>query len=186
MKYRIILQVVLVTLFAGLAALSAQTKMGGIGAESSPLSSQGNACDISFPLPNASEIGVNKFEKRLYAFLEKGCYKSWKADSQIRNTGPFISTFLTFDTHTAVKVYYSPQIWDWLKNRNRQGEIPDGAMIVKVMFPPPARQDAELSGWTVMVKDKKGSFDGWFWSYHGKPQTSPQPAPENPEIGYPD
>src|SRR5437870_5664707 len=150
MRYQIILRLVLMALFASLAV---QLGRGDNGAGSSPLGSQGNACK-PFPLDNASKIGVKEFEKLLYEFLEKGCYKGWKADNQIRNTGPFISTFLSFDTHAAVKVYYSPEVWDWLKNRNRQGEIPDGAMIVKEMYPPPARQDAELSGWTAMVKDK--------------------------------
>ena len=142
--------------------------------------SQENTCGISFPLPNPSDIGDKKFEKLLFTFLEKRCYQNWVADSQIRNTGPFIGG-TSFGTHPAVKIYYSPEAWDWLKHKNRQGEIPDGAMIVKEMFPPPARQDAKLSGWTVMVKDKKGSYDGWFWSYH-----APGYAPQNPEIDYPD
>jgi hypothetical protein len=140
--------------------------------------SPSNQCDLPFPLPNPSDIGVKKFEKLLYAFLEKGCYKGWVHDSQIRNTGPFISG-LSFDTHTAVRVYYSPQIWDWLKNRNRQGGIADGAMIVKEMYPAPAKQDAEFQDWTAMVKDGKGSFDGWFWAYHAEKAT------EQPEVAYP-
>src|SRR6266436_412252 len=76
---------------------------------------------------------------------------------------------------------HSLEVWEWLKFRNREGEIPDGAMIVKEMFPSPARQDAKLTGWTVMVKDKKAVFDGWYWSYH-----APNYAPANPSIDYPD
>jgi hypothetical protein len=145
-----------------------------------PSNSQANRCDIPFPLPNASNIGTRKFEKMLYAFLEKDCYKSWVADAQIRNTGPFIRGE-SFGTHNAVKVYYSPEVWDWLKRRNRQGEISDGAMIVKEMFPSPAKEGSKLSAWTVMVKDKQGSYDGWYWSYH-----APNYAPDNPAIAYPD
>ena len=137
-------------------------------------------CDIAFPLPNASDIGTRKFEKLLYAFLDQGCYKNWVADAEIRNTGPFIGG-LSYGTHDAVKVFYSSQVWEWLKIKNREGEIPDGAMIVKEMFPSPARQDAKLTGWTVMVKDKKAVFDGWYWSYH-----APNYAPANPSIDYPD
>jgi len=139
-----------------------------------------NRCDISFPLPNPSAIGVAKFEKLLYSFLDKECYRSWVADPQIRNTGPFING-LSYGTHDAVKVFYSPEAWEWLKHRNRQGEVVDGTMIVKEMFPSPAREGSKLTGWTVMVKDKKGSFDGWYWSYH-----APNYAPENPAIDYPD
>ncbi|MEK6333982.1 MAG: cytochrome P460 family protein [Acidobacteriota bacterium] len=137
-------------------------------------------CDISFPLPNASDMGSAKYEKLLYAFLDKGCYKQWTADPQIRNTGPFIGGF-SYGTHDAVKVFYSPEAWEWLKHRDRQGDVPDGAMIVKEMFPSPAREGLKLTGWTVMVKDKKGSYDGWYWSYH-----APDYAPENPAIDYPD
>ena len=141
---------------------------------------QATRCQLKFPLPNPSGLGAGKFDKMLYAFLEQGCYRTWVADSQIRNTGPFIRG-KSFGTHSAVKVFYSPEFWDWLKVRNRQGEIRDGAMIVKEMFPSPAHQDAKLTGWTVMVKDKQGAYDGWYWSYH-----SPNYAPDNPEIDYPD
>jgi Cytochrome P460 len=137
-------------------------------------------CDISFPLPNPSRIGTVKFEKLLYSFLEKGCYRSWIADREIRNTGPFIGG-KSFGTHNAVKIFYSPQVWDWLKVKNRQGEIPDGSVIVKEMFPSPAKQDAKLTSWTVMVKDKRGAYDGWYWSFH-----SLKYSPDNPEIDYPD
>jgi hypothetical protein len=145
-----------------------------------PASGQGNTCNITFPLPSPSEIGVKKFEKLLHSFIEQGCYKSWIADSQIRNSGPFIDGH-SYGTHNAVKVFYSPAVWNWLKQRNRQGEISDGAMIVKEMFPSPAKEGSKLIAWTVMVKDKKGSYDGWYWSYQ-----APGYAPDNPEIDYPD
>jgi len=143
-----------------------------------PAAPQG--CSMSFPLPRASEIGTAKFEKLLYAFLDQGCYKNWTADRQIRNTGPFINN-QSFGTHNSVRIYYSPEVWHWLKEKHREGEIPDGAMIVKEMFPAPATQDAKLSAWTVMVKDKKGAYDGWYWSYH-----APNYSPGAPGIDYPD
>src|SRR6185436_3446011 len=139
-----------------------------------------NTCDIAFPLPRPSEIGTKAFEKILYAFIEKRCYQNWATDREIRNTGPVIAGN-SFGTHNAVKVFYSPQAWEWLKAKNRQGEMGDGAVIVKEMFPDPAVQGSKLTGWTVMVKDKKGSLDGWYWSYH-----APNYAPENPDIDYPD
>ena len=123
------------------------------------------ACD--FPLPRPSEARGGDFEKLLYTFLEKRCYQNWVSDREIRNTGPVIAG-VSFGTHNAVKIFYSPEAWDWLKTRNREGVIADGAVIVKEMFHDPAKQDAKLTGWTVMVKDSKGSFDGWYWSYHSK------------------
>jgi len=176
MKHRNLYRLLLLTLLVGLAVwLASAIDESQAGHAQVP-----PPCDISFPLPNASDIGTAKFEKLLYSFLDKGCYKAWTADSQIRNTGPFIGG-LSYGTHDAVKVFYSKEAWDWLKHRDRQGDIPDGAMIVKEMFPSPAREGLKLTGWTVMVKDKKGSFDGWYWSYH-----APNYAPENPAIDYPD
>ncbi|MBA3242241.1 MAG: hypothetical protein H0T60_13515, partial [Acidobacteria bacterium] len=77
---------------------------------------------------------------------------------------------------------YSPDAWKWTQRREKAGDFPDREIIVKEMFDPPAREGAALTGWTVMVKDKKGSWDGWYWSYHapgGKPSAQPQ-------IDYPD
>ncbi len=137
----------------------------------------------SFPLPNPSQIGAQKFEKILQAFLENRCYKNWVADNQIRNSGPFIGG-RSLGTHNAVKIFYSPEVWDWLKHRNREGNIVDGAIIVKEMFKSPAQPGAELTSWTAMVKDKNGAYDGWYWSYHAPPK--PGAVQENFEISYPD
>lgn len=177
--WRLLAVVMAATLFC---VFTGRDGAGGVRAEAEARKdlSDDKRCDIPFPLTNPSELGVKKYEKLLYDFLEKGCYKNWVADSQIRNTGPFIGG-VPFGTHPAVKIYYSPEMWSWMKDKNRQGTVSDGAMIVKEMFPPPAKEGSKLSGWTVMVKDKQGSFDGWFWSYH-----APGYAPENPEIDYPD
>lgn len=75
------------------------------------------------------------------------------------------------------------------KKEPRTGPVPDGAIIIKEMFTPPgdlyeevkeiiaAAKDCKdeeaienamaqlISGYTLMVKDSKGSRDGWFWSY---------------------
>src|SRR5258706_16403607 len=93
----------------------------------------GKRCELAFPLPRPSDVGAKKFEKLLYSFLDQGCYRKWVADSQIRNTGPFIGG-ASFGTHNAVKVFYSPEVWDWLKQKKREGELPHGAIIVKKMF----------------------------------------------------
>jgi len=177
MKSRIIFRLLAVTVLAGLAAvLISRVNL----AQTKPVQTTIKPCDISFPLPNPSDIGAKKFEKLLYSFLEQGCYRGWIADRQIRNTGAFIGG-KSFGTHNAVKIFYSPQVWDWLKVKSRQREIPDGAVIVKEMFPSPAKEGSTLSAWTVMVKDKKGAYDGWYWSYH-----APNYTPDNPEIDYPD
>ena len=177
MNHRIVFRLLLITFFASLAALL----IGRVSeAQTKPTLAASKRCELSLPLPNPSDIGAQKFEKLLYLFLEQGCYRSWIADRQIRNTGAFIGG-KSFGTHNAVKVFYSPEVWDWLRVRDRQGEIPDGAVIVKEMFPSPANEGSALSAWTVMVKDKKGAYDGWYWSFH-----APNYTPDNPEIDYPD
>src|SRR6202162_6436362 len=104
MKSRIISRLLLVTVLAGLAAVL----IGRANeAQTSLVQTTIKRCEISFPLPNPSDIGTKKFEKLLYLFLEQGCYRSWIADRQIRNTGPFIGG-KSFGTHNAVKVFYSP------------------------------------------------------------------------------
>ena len=135
------------------------------------------------PLPLPSTLPLDQYEEKLYAFLEAREYETlgWKRDKSVRNTGPFIDD-KSYGTHPAVVIYYSPEVFKWLKN-NRDGDLPDGSMIVKVMYAPPAQRYDHLtmeevsaisadpssnffSGWTVMVKDKNGAKDGWFWSYY--------------------
>jgi len=105
---------------------------------------QNNREPCEFPLPRPSEMRGDDFEKLLYQFLEKRCYQNWVTDREIRNTGPVIAG-VSFGTHNAVKIFYSPQAWDWLKTRNREGAIADGAVIVKEMFRDPAKQDGKLT-----------------------------------------
>lgn len=174
---RLFPQLLLVTLVIGVAANLPAARHE---AKSNHASRQTAVCRISFPLPNPSDMGVAKYDTLLRDFLLQGCYKGWVADSQIRNSGPFING-KSWGTHNSVKIYYSPESWNWLKARNREGDMPDGAMIVKEMFPSPAQQDAKLTSWTIMVKDKKGSFDGWYWSYQ-----SLKPGAPNTDIDYPD
>ena len=65
MSYRVTIRLFFVTLLAGLTVLLVTSII-----ESQPSYAQGPAqtpakrCEISFPLPNPSDIGVKKFEKR--------------------------------------------------------------------------------------------------------------------------
>lgn len=125
----------------------------------------------------------------LFPWLQRRAYADlgWVHDPGVRDTGPLVSGQY-HGTHPAVRVHYSPEVVDWLEN-DRQGELPDGAMIVKEMFHPPAAFYGELAadpwfgehpdayeellvqlltGWTIMVKDRGGnSTDGWFWAGPG-------------------
>ena len=133
-------------------------------------------------LPLPSTLPLDQYEKQLYAFLKARTYRQlgWCVDKDVRDTGPYIDGKY-HGTHPAVRLYYSPEVMDWLTNGGREQDkpIPDGAVIVKEMYTAPAAiwaglNDEELEAklkarneqlqWTVMVKDAKGAFDGWFWA----------------------
>ena len=119
----------------------------------------------------------------------------WKVDGKVRDTGPFIESQY-FGTHPAVRIHYSPEAVEWIEG-GRQGDVPQGAILMKEMFNPPAAlygtlaetpyfqqnpeiYDAMLAelivGWTIMIQDKGGdSKDGWFWSgpFKGAPFDGP-------------
>jgi mono/diheme cytochrome c family protein len=136
-----------------------------------------SAPEHSLPLPSTvPPAQFVDFEKRILAFLQSGEYKrlGWCGDkgsngSPFRDTGPFVQG-VYYGTHPSVRVYYSPKAMHWLI-QSREGMIPDGAMIVKEQYRPPAARYAGLredqlpqaSNWTVMIKDSTGAKDGWFW-----------------------
>jgi mono/diheme cytochrome c family protein len=128
--------------------------------------------DHSLPLPSTLPAAqFVDFEKQVLGFLQRGDYQrlKWCVDKGVRDTGPFLQG-VYYGNHPAVKIYYSPQIMQWLLG-GRQGTIPDGAMIVKEQYSPPAARyagltDAQLpkvTGWTIMLRDSQGAKDGWFW-----------------------
>ncbi len=154
----------------------------------------------TFPLPAPSEIGVNSFEQRLKAFLgdavkqdPRPCYETlgWQRDFNLRSTGPLIADQggapISFGTHGSglVRIYYSPELIDWLVVRNRQGAIADGAMLIKEMY---TRDDKDLNrlsfgGYAIMVRDSKGAWDGWLWT-DGELNQLPAEADATSEFAY--
>src|SRR5687768_15356050 len=133
--------------------------------------------DHSLPLPTS--LTPDAFHDRLLAFLQNTEYMSlnWCVDKGVRDTGPFVNGAY-LGTHPAVRIYYSPKVMTWLV-KGRTGDLPDGAMIIKEMYAPgpAARYEGQAltpESWTVMIKDSKGSEDGWFW---GGLWTSKPPMP---------
>ncbi|MHC4361993.1 MAG: hypothetical protein ACYSTZ_04135, partial [Planctomycetota bacterium] len=137
-----------------------------------------------------SSMPLQDYERdQLYPWLNARKYTGlgWAVDKQVRDTGPFVNQ-LYYGTHPAVRIYYSPEVMKWLTG-GREGEIADGAVIVKEMFLPPAPiyQEIEnhsffrehpqkyeellsmlLVGWSVLIKDRGGnSADGWFYAGPG-------------------
>jgi mono/diheme cytochrome c family protein len=131
----------------------------------------------SLPLPSTFlPERLPEFQKILTDFLQRGDYLrlGWSEDKGLRDTGPFIKNF-SFGVHPTVKIYYSPEIMQWLV-ADRAGVIPDGAMIIKEQYTAPAaqyqlRKPDPVTDWTIMIKDSKGAKDGWYWAEIWKDQT---------------
>jgi hypothetical protein len=137
---------------------------------------------------------LDAYQAKLTEFLRNFCHRDeasgWQRDKRVRDTGPFFGRLVKGKwessyqgTHAPVVVWYSPEMLAWLKaNRPqtdasamRPPDIPDGAIMVKEMFPPPAAACADVDplrltptkGAAVMVRDAGGSYDGWFWGWFG-------------------
>lgn len=153
-------------------------------------------------LPLPSSLSSQAYQKRLYAFLKNYKYAplNWCVDktvngTPVRETGAYINNAY-YGTHPAVRVYYSPDFMQWMTGGDRSKPIKDGAIVVKEMFPPPAERYRGMSikesrkhlvGWTVMVRDKRGAHDGWYWASlfksHMKPDSDAFPF-KPPESGF--
>ncbi len=126
----------------------------------------------------------------LQKFVVSRGYATWCQDqfrsTGVRMTGPVLPARsrttgvvanTAFSTHARVKVYYSKDVVTWLQ-RGRVGEIPDGAMIVKAMWPGAGdtTADADIDGWAVMFRDSRASKDGWLWYLYYRPWNVPYTA----------
>ena len=111
------------------------------------------------PLPPATSP---KFEARLEGFLNHYCYRQqqWRHDPMVRTTN---------GVHPFSKIWYSPSLWRWLTVDQRQGDVPDGAVLVKEQYP---ELTAKINGWSIMVKDAAVSWDGWYWAALSTPTSS--------------
>jgi hypothetical protein len=145
------------------------------GAPQRPCWERAEQLHIQLPLPSTFlPDRLTEFQAKLAGFLKHGDYLNWCADKGLRDTGPFVNK-VSLGVHPTVKIYYSSKIMKWLMH-DRQGVIEDGAMIVKEQYTPPAAQyqltaPEKVSDWTIMIKDSKGSKDGWYWAEIWQGQT---------------
>jgi hypothetical protein len=140
--------------------------------------SGGKEADLPLPSTLTKEKDPAAYERLLFDFLNTRRYRQlgWCVDKSLRDTGPYINGRY-YGTHPVVRIWYSPAAVRWLQN-GRKGPIDDRAMIVKEQFSnTPASQfhgktEKEIddwffggnADWTIMVRDSRGSADGWFWS----------------------
>lgn len=143
---------------------------------------------------NPSAHPLNDYETALNQYLLALCHRDvehgWKRDKYVRDTGPWIGSYRDgkwkgqyYGTHAPVMIWYSPDFYQWLKANRPEKDppanpqpVPDGAMMVKEMYTPPAAACASVDpsmllpiipGSAVMVRDSKGANDGWFWGWYG-------------------
>lgn len=158
--------------------------VGACGSDSDSASAQptpvAGAEDPCATLPAASSQG---FQQKLQAFMNGFCYRGWDHDAAVRTSN---------GVHPWVKVYYSPGMRQWQNVGARNADVPDGSMLVKEHYQSPT---APLTEWTLMVKEKAGSFDGWYWADLSAPGNAPAalgnktgfadcPEPSYPAIGF--
>jgi hypothetical protein len=165
--------------------------------------------DVRRPSAFRLDIYEGKLNQYLGAMCHRNTKAGWVRDKRIRDTGPWIGTYRDgkwsgkyYGTHVPVLVWYSPEMHAWLKANRPTPEsvatspVPDGALIIKEMYTTPAAACAGIdidylrpttNSSAVMVRDSKGSYDGWFWGWYGWPgsgwavdwpaaQSSPYPA----------
>lgn len=158
--------------------------------------------------PGAPEYvhNLSGYQEKLAQFLRNFCHRDaasgWKRDKGVRDTGPF--TAMLDDgawngryngTHAPVVVWYSKEMVEWLHANRPEGKpapatrapIPDGAIMVKEMFPAPAGACAGVdplkllptSGSAIMVRAASASQDGWFWGWFGWSGWTPDWPPDS-------
>src|SRR5215831_3021594 len=138
-----------------------------------------NPCPNAQPVPAALRIPAKlqpgepfDFEKQVLAYLSTLEYRKlgWCEDKWVRDTGPLVKGADAI-VHPPVRIFYSKEVSDWLVG-GREGEIPDGAVIIKEQFAPtPAARYRDIppdklgcsNDWSFMIKDAKAARDGWFW-----------------------
>ncbi|MGH7850339.1 MAG: hypothetical protein ACREOP_08585, partial [Thermodesulfobacteriota bacterium] len=134
------------------------------------------------PSPISRLDDKNMYDTRMQDFLRVKGYAvelGWPGDLNWRLTGTYVGPIgsgQAYGVHPAVRLYYSPEVIDWLCC-GRVTEIPDGAIIVKEMHSINAslgitldsegcmviNAEVEPDSWTIMIKQKDESLDGWYW-----------------------
>jgi len=162
------------------------------------------------------DLPLEEYEKALGDFLRNVCYRDpasgWKRDKSVRDTGPFTASLQNgqwvgayHGTHAPVVIWYSPEMLAWMATNRPVEEssapkevppIPDGAVMVKEMYPAPAAACSGVdplrllptSGAAVMVRDRQAAQDGWFWGWFGwsgwDPDYPPNSTNRYPYMGF--
>ncbi len=164
----------------------------------------GNPCPDALPIPAALRLPKVvppgepvALEHTILDYLASYQYQDlgWCRDKSVRDTGPY-KDHVSYGTHPTVRIYYSPEMMDWLRN-GRRGMPRDGAVIIKEQygdmpaeyFKEHPKSDVRPTDWTFMIRRSSASHDGWFWGevYVGMfdaPKTKYQASASYPWAGF--
>jgi len=158
--------------------------------------------NLRVPPPYTDHDTKNAFDTDFRNFLRNRLYETelnWSHDMNWRMTGPYVGAIghgEFYGVHsTAVRIYYSPEVIEWLC-AGRQGIIPNGAMIIKEQHPineslgisvdyqgcMEIKGNVEPTHWTVFIKNNEAARDGW---YQGSFTQEPSPPVAEWEMGNP-
>jgi len=165
----------------------------------------------------AEGFRLDQYEQLLARFFKRYCHRNasagWVRDKKLRDTGPFAAFLQSgfwsdanyFGTHQPVVIWYNPKMIEWLRgNRPARGDaptnpepIPDGAIMVKEMYPAPAARCDRFAperlkppagiGVALMIRDNQNAQDGWFWGAWWETFEPDWPAQEGsglPAMGF--
>lgn len=156
------------------------------------------------PGPGEHAALSDAYAQRIAGWLRALSYRAapyaWLHDARWRLTGPYAGCpgdgGVDHGPHPAVRIYYSPEVVDWMCSARRgEAQLPDaddlpaGAMIIKEMISvgsvalrrkpgtdtlwiaPSAdgkSYDEAFDSWTIMIKSPGASADGWYYAYFGR------------------
>jgi hypothetical protein len=122
------------------------------------------------PLPPPS---WPNFKDRLDKFVMALCYQqqNWPHEAARRSSEGLHSPF--------VKLWYSPQLYRWMTPGNRQGQIPDGSVVIKEEYDDDVAS-SPICFWSVMIRDSNLWWDGWSWAVVGVEGACGAAAPTTP------
>jgi hypothetical protein len=132
---------------------------GNSSASTTSLSAFSGACG---PLPPPS---WPKFKDKFDKFVMALCYQKqqWPHEANRRSSEGLHAPF--------VKLWYSPQLYRWMTTGNRQGQIPDGSVVIKEEYGDDV-PTSPIIFWSGMIKDSRLWWDGWYWAVVGTEVTS--------------
>jgi len=118
------------------------------------------------PLPPPS---WPNFKVQFDQFVMGLCYQQqqWPHEAHRRSSEGLHAPF--------VKLWYSPQLYRWMTLWKRQGQIPDGAVVIKEEYLD-TDPNSPIIFWSGMIKDSGLWWDGWDWEVVGTEVGSGPPA----------